>query len=54
MTRQKARKNKKKDNRNLCIFSTKHNPRGPDIRKIKKKHYKEVICNDEKAVEILP
>ena len=54
MTRQEARKNKKKDNRSLRIFSTKYNPRGPDIRKILKKHYKEVICNDEKAVEILP
>ena len=43
MTRQKARKNKKKDNRNLCIFSTKHNPRGPDIRKIKKNIIKKLF-----------
>ena len=54
ISRSEARKNKKKDNRNVCIFSTKYNPRGPDIRKILKKHYKEVISKDKKAVEILP
>ena len=54
MTRQEARKNKNKGNKNRCIFAIKYNPRGPDIRKILKRHYKDVIANDEKAVEILP
>ena len=54
MTREEARKKKKKEDKNLCIFSTKFNPRGPDIRKILKKHHKEVICNDEKTIKILP
>ena len=54
MTREDARKKKKKEDKNLCIFSTKFNPRGPDIRKILKKHHKEVICNDERAIKILP
>jgi hypothetical protein len=38
----------------LCIFSGKYNPRGPDIRKILKKYHREVICGDEKAIEVLP
>ena len=54
MTRQEARENKNKGNKNRCIFAIKYNPRGPDIRKILKRHYKDVIANDEKAVEILP
>ena len=54
ITRQEARKNKNKGNKNRCIFAIKYNPRGPDIRKILKRHYKDVIANDEKAVEILP
>ena len=29
-------------------------PREPNIHKILKKHYKEVISSDKKAVEILP
>ena len=33
MSRQEACK-KKKNSKNLCIFSTKYNPREPDIRKI--------------------
>ena len=53
ISRSEARKNKKKDNKNLCIFHTKYNPRGLNIRKILKKHYyKEGILNDKKAVEI--
>ena len=54
MTRHEARKKKKKEDKNLSIFSTKYNPRGPDIRKILKKYHKDVICNDKRAIEILP
>jgi hypothetical protein len=54
MTRQEARRSKKRSNRNSCIFSGKYNPRGPDIRKIFKKYHMEVICGDEKAIEVLP
>ena len=50
MTREEARKKKKKEDNNLCIFSTKFNPRGPDIRNIFKKHHKEDICNDERVL----
>ena len=38
----------------MFFFPTKYNPRGPNIRKILKKHHGEVICNDEKAIEVLP
>ena len=54
MTWQEARKNKNKGNKNRCIFAIKYNPRGPDMRKILKRHYKDVIANEENAVEILP
>jgi hypothetical protein len=57
MTRQEARRSKKRSNINVCIFSGKYNPRGPEsvrFKKIGRKKKKEVICGDEKAIDVLP
>ena len=54
MTRHEARRPNCKSSKNLCILSTKYNPRGPDIRKILNKCYQEFISGDEKALEVLP
>ena len=54
ISREDARKSKKKSNEGYCCLVTKYNPRGPDIRKIINKHHKSNICCDEKARDILP
>jgi hypothetical protein len=36
MTRQEARRSKKRSNRSFCIFSGKYNPRGPESVRFKK------------------
>ena len=54
ISREDARKSKKKSNEGYCFLVTKYNPRGPDIRKIINKHHKSIICCDEKARDILP
>ena len=54
ISKEDARKSKKKSNEGYCCLVTKYNPRGPDIRKIINKHHKSIICCDEKARDILP
>ena len=53
MTRQKARKSKRKIGGRPCAFISKLNPRAPDIGKIFQKH-RGIIDNDERAKQILP
>ena len=53
MTRQQARRSKRRNEGRPCAFISKFNPRAPDIGKIIRKQ-RSIIDNDERAKQILP
>ena len=53
ISRQEARKSKRKIEGRPCTFISKFNPRAPDIGKIFRKH-RNIIDSDERAKQVLP
>ena len=53
MTREEARKIRHKVSGNHCVFTSKFNPRLPNINSIFKK-YRNIIDSDERAKQVLP